>query len=142
VARDLVIAEAICRHFWWHTLMLWPDELPRGSVVSLSLDDELVPCALVQRQLEDAAARGAAGVRGGAGSAADTPVATRGRASGAGGTTDGAGEPARGPAAAQPGAPRPVQVFVSPGVHGVMLMQAALQRKLIAAWAQSMEQAT
>ena len=59
VARDLVIAEAICRHFWWHTLMLWPDELPPGTVLSLSLHDELVPSELVQKQLEDAAARAA-----------------------------------------------------------------------------------
>lgn len=52
VARDLIIAEAFCRRFWWHTLMLWPDELPPATVLSLSHQDELVPCELVQRQLQ------------------------------------------------------------------------------------------
>lgn len=52
IARDLIIAEAFCRRFWWHTLMLWPDELPPATVLSLSHHDELVPCELVQRQLQ------------------------------------------------------------------------------------------
>lgn len=52
VARDLIIAEAFCRRFWWHTLMLWPDELPPVTILSLSHQDELVPCELVQRQLQ------------------------------------------------------------------------------------------
>jgi len=52
VARDLIIAEAFCRRFWWHTLMLWPDELPPATILSLSHQDELVPCELVQRQLQ------------------------------------------------------------------------------------------
>jgi hypothetical protein len=34
--------------------MLWPDELPRATVLSLSCTDELVPCELVQRQVADA----------------------------------------------------------------------------------------
>eukprot|EP00892_Ulva_mutabilis_P006768 jgi/Ulvmu1/4463/UM002_0188.1 len=52
VARDLIIAEAFCRRFWWHTLMLWPNELPPVTILSLSHQDELVPCELVQRQLQ------------------------------------------------------------------------------------------
>jgi hypothetical protein len=53
IARDLIIAEAFCRNFWWHTLMLWPCELPSVTVMSLSYDDKLVPCELVQKQLQE-----------------------------------------------------------------------------------------
>lgn len=56
VTRDLIIAEAICRHFWWHTMILWPHELPPSSVLLLSVDDDLVPCSLVRRQLAAAVA--------------------------------------------------------------------------------------
>lgn len=51
VARDLIIAETFCRHFWWHTLTLWPDELTAPTVLLLSNNDDLVPCELVQRQV-------------------------------------------------------------------------------------------
>lgn len=40
-----------CRHFWWHTLMLWPWELPEPSVLVLSTKDALVPSELVRKQL-------------------------------------------------------------------------------------------
>lgn len=53
LGRDLIIAESFCRNFWWHTLMLWPNELPPVSVVCLSYDDDLVPCELVQKQLKE-----------------------------------------------------------------------------------------
>lgn len=53
-ARDLIIAATFCRHFWWHTLMLWPWELPDPSVLVLSGKDELVPSELVRRQLDGA----------------------------------------------------------------------------------------
>jgi hypothetical protein len=53
LGRDLIIAEAFCRNFWWHTLMLWPNELPPVTVVCLSYDDNLVPCELVQKQLKE-----------------------------------------------------------------------------------------
>ena len=32
--------------------MLWPDELPPATILSLSHQDELVPCELVQRQMQ------------------------------------------------------------------------------------------
>jgi hypothetical protein len=53
-ARDLIIAATFCRHFWWHTLMLWPWELPEPSVLVLSGKDALVPSELVWKQLENA----------------------------------------------------------------------------------------
>jgi hypothetical protein len=53
-ARDLVIAATFCRHFWWHTLMLWPWELPNPSVLVLSGKDSLVPSELVSKHLEGA----------------------------------------------------------------------------------------
>jgi hypothetical protein len=46
----------VCRHFWWHTLMLWPWELPDPSVLVLSGKDSLVPSELVRAQLENAPA--------------------------------------------------------------------------------------
>jgi hypothetical protein len=52
VARDLIIAETFCRHFWWHTLMLWPEELSTPTVLLLANGDDLVPCELVQRQIQ------------------------------------------------------------------------------------------
>ena len=52
VARDLCIASTFCRHFFWHTLMLWPWELPDASVLVLSTRDALVPSELVKKQLE------------------------------------------------------------------------------------------
>jgi hypothetical protein len=51
VARDLTIASTFCRHFFWHTLMLWPWELPEPTVLVLSSKDALVPSPLVKRQL-------------------------------------------------------------------------------------------
>jgi hypothetical protein len=51
-ARDLTIAATFCRHFWWHTLMLWPWELPERTVLVLSTRDALVPSELVQKQLK------------------------------------------------------------------------------------------
>jgi len=39
------------RHFWWHTVTLWPDELPDPSVLVLSGKDDLVPSLLVSRML-------------------------------------------------------------------------------------------
>ena len=53
LGRDLIIAESFCRNFWWHTLMLWPSELPPATVVCLSYDDDLVRCELVQKQLKE-----------------------------------------------------------------------------------------
>jgi hypothetical protein len=53
LGRDLIIAEAFCRNFWWSSLMLYPNELPRVSVVCLSHDDDLVPCDLVQKHLKE-----------------------------------------------------------------------------------------
>ena len=141
VARDLIIADAICRHFWWHTLMLFPDELPRGTVVSLSCDDELVPCALVRKQLEEQLRRDADD-----GSAAVTCTATPAqvqdvvhdsapaggvRAGTPQGGVGGAGEGSAGEAEASLPA---VRVFVSQGAHGVFVVKPALQRELIAAW--------
>lgn len=53
VARDLCIASTFCRHFFWHTLMLWPWELPDATVLVLSTRDALVPSELVKKQLEN-----------------------------------------------------------------------------------------
>ena len=39
---------------------------------------------------------------------------------------------------ASDGAVKPVQVFVTPGIHGTLVMQAALQRQVIDAWQQGM----
>ena len=138
VARDLIIADAICRHFWWHTLMLFADELPRGTVVSLSLDDELVPCALVQKQLQEQLARDSQSGPDAA-SAGAMP-----RTQPYSGPVSGSTQPSNPSAAVTVQATddarsskngwQAVQVFVSQGAHGVFVVKPALQRELIAAW--------
>ena len=140
VARDLIIADAICRHFWWHTLMLFADELPRGTVVSLSLDDELVPCALVQKQLQEQLARDArSGPEAAVASPHEQPRSDQdlhsspapAKADLSAGTTQARGRES---------AVQAVQVFVSQGAHGVFVVKPALQRELIAAWQTSIAQ--
>jgi hypothetical protein len=39
----MTIAETMCRKFWWHTFMTWPDLLPKATIVVLSAMDNLVP---------------------------------------------------------------------------------------------------
>ncbi|KAL3146801.1 hypothetical protein ABBQ38_014780 [Trebouxia sp. C0009 RCD-2024] len=51
-SRDLIIAETFCRKFCWHSLMLWPEDMPQATTVSLSANDDLVPRDLVVAQLE------------------------------------------------------------------------------------------
>jgi hypothetical protein len=45
-------AQAFCRKFHWSELMLWPQELPRRSLVVLSGQDDLVPSELVMAHLK------------------------------------------------------------------------------------------
>ncbi|PRW60464.1 expressed protein isoform A [Chlorella sorokiniana] len=51
-SRDLTISQAFCRKFLWSELMLWPQDLPRRSLVVLSGCDDLVPSELVMAQLK------------------------------------------------------------------------------------------
>ncbi|DBA73278.1 hypothetical protein WJX77_005167 [Trebouxia sp. C0004] len=51
-SRDLIIAETFCRKFCWHSLMLWPEDMPKATTISLSANDDLVPNDLVVAQLE------------------------------------------------------------------------------------------
>jgi hypothetical protein len=155
VARDLVISEAICRHFWWHTLMLWPDELPEGTVVSLAVDDELVPCSLVQRHLEESlrwpdpslpasmSARGSSCERERDPSAAlaglesrewlQNEAASTQRARACVAADDGPDGSGGG------GAVHSVRVFVSPGAHGAFIAKPELQHELVSAWKLTIE---
>lgn len=43
VARDIHHAASVCRRFYWAQLNLWPDHLPKKTLVVLSGKDELVP---------------------------------------------------------------------------------------------------
>lgn len=36
----------------WHSLMLWPEDLPKQAVISAAAADDLVPAQLIARQLE------------------------------------------------------------------------------------------
>jgi hypothetical protein len=51
-SRDLHLAAALARRFYWSDLNLWPDDLPPGSVVLLSGQDDLVAAQDVQAMLE------------------------------------------------------------------------------------------
>lgn len=42
VAREMAHAASVCRRFYWTKLNLWPDQLPRHTLVVLSERDELV----------------------------------------------------------------------------------------------------
>ncbi|KAK9815867.1 hypothetical protein WJX72_010991 [[Myrmecia] bisecta] len=53
-SRDLGIAEAFCRNFIWHSLMLWPEDLPARTLLCMGTQDDLVPAALVRAQLTHA----------------------------------------------------------------------------------------
>lgn len=41
-ARDLHLAAAFSRRFYWSDVVMWPDELPPGSAVVLGGGDDLV----------------------------------------------------------------------------------------------------
>ena len=47
--------QTFCRHFQWHALMLWPDDMPEKTIVFVSGEDTLVPAQLVIRHMELAA---------------------------------------------------------------------------------------
>ncbi len=51
LARELAVAETFCRKFLWYELILWPQEVPRGSIVALAGADDLVPSELVVESL-------------------------------------------------------------------------------------------
>ncbi|KAL4459101.1 hypothetical protein ABPG75_013966 [Micractinium tetrahymenae] len=51
-SRDVTIALAFCRKFQWSELMLWPQDLPRRSLVVLSGQDDLVPSELVMAHIK------------------------------------------------------------------------------------------
>ena len=44
--------QTFCRKFCWHSLMLWPEDMPPATTISLSAHDDLVPRDLVLAQLE------------------------------------------------------------------------------------------
>lgn len=46
------VMQTFCRKFCWHSLMLWPEDMPQATTVSLSANDDLVPKDLVVAQLE------------------------------------------------------------------------------------------
>ncbi|GAQ85404.1 hypothetical protein KFL_002330140 [Klebsormidium nitens] len=51
-SRELYVAQALCRGFAWHKVMVWPDQLPKNRVVFLSGRDQIVPSKEVKMQLE------------------------------------------------------------------------------------------
>ena len=51
---DVNALQTFCRQFLWHALMLWPEEMPAKSIVSVSANDDLVPAKLVAQHLRTA----------------------------------------------------------------------------------------
>ena len=49
---DVLLMQTFCRKFCWHSLMLWPEDMPQATTVSLSANDDLVPRDLVVAQLQ------------------------------------------------------------------------------------------
>ena len=52
ICQVFVFVQTFCRKFCWHSLMLWPEDMPQATTVSLSAYDDLVPADLVKAQLE------------------------------------------------------------------------------------------
>ncbi len=52
VTVTFVTVQTFCRKFCWHSLMLWPEDMPKATTISLSANDDLVPKDLVVAQLE------------------------------------------------------------------------------------------
>lgn len=48
----VMLMQTFCRKFCWHSLMLWPEDMPQTTTVSLSANDDLVPKDLVVAQLK------------------------------------------------------------------------------------------
>ena len=46
--------QTFCRKFLWHSLMLWPEDLPRRAVITAACQDDLVPATMVAAQLQAA----------------------------------------------------------------------------------------
>ncbi len=45
--------QTFCRHFCWHQIMLWPQDMPADrTLVMVSKNDDLVPGELVKKQLQ------------------------------------------------------------------------------------------
>ena len=45
------MSQTFCRQFLWHSLMLWPEDMPAKAVLSVSANDDLVPADLVVAHL-------------------------------------------------------------------------------------------
>jgi len=52
VSKELNVAQALCRVFNWHTLLLWAHQMPEQSVVMLSGKDSIVPSPEVRSYLD------------------------------------------------------------------------------------------
>jgi pimeloyl-ACP methyl ester carboxylesterase len=50
-AREIGIAETLCRHFWWYEILLLAEDLPRNTTVVLSGKDHIVPSGKIRRYL-------------------------------------------------------------------------------------------
>ncbi|DBA90114.1 TPA: hypothetical protein ACH3X1_003430 [Trebouxia sp. C0004] len=51
-SRDLMVAETFCRKFCWHSVMLWPQDMPKATTVVFAQNDSLVPLDLAVAQLK------------------------------------------------------------------------------------------
>lgn len=73
LARELSVAETFGREFFWHQLILWPQDLPPRSLVVLSGADDLVPSNVIARYLQSAAKTAPKTVEGSGQYAGDQP---------------------------------------------------------------------
>jgi hypothetical protein len=48
----MFLAQTFCRKFCWHSLMLWPEDMPEATSIVMSGNDSLVPTDLAAAQLK------------------------------------------------------------------------------------------
>lgn len=49
-----VLLQTFCRKFLWHSLMLWPEDMPSAAVIAAGCEDDLVPARMVAQHLQAA----------------------------------------------------------------------------------------
>lgn len=52
-AREIGIAETLCRNFWWYEAMTFAEDLPRNTSVILSENDRIVPVSKITQYLKN-----------------------------------------------------------------------------------------
>lgn len=52
-SSELGIARMMCRHLWWYDVVVFPEQIPKGSLVLIHKDDLLIPADCIYESLKD-----------------------------------------------------------------------------------------